>query len=291
MEVLNPEERQALKKLYDSPDVVLAVFPSATQLDTEVMDKVIARFSQYGVQLGQELTTLLRLPSRAFPAYSAAVSRGQLGQGSEESFYSAAGKNKEIPIVISLPRNFCASLCERLFGAPMAVSTDRALVASEQTILRDLIADWAAFLGVTLGGGPLTLNEAPRVEDPTEGWLRIECPLSCGAVEGAVRIGLPLTGVRKLFSGGEVAMSAGVDQLCERLGEIPLELHAVLGQAEFSLDALTCLRIGDVITLDRHAEDLVDVQLDNRVLLRARAGLSGQNVVLEVVSEPKEREN
>jgi hypothetical protein len=51
------------------------------------------------------------------------------------------------------------------------------------------------------------------------------------------------------------------------------------------------LQLGDVITLDRHSEDLVDLTLDNNVLLRARAALAGQNVVLEVVSGPKQKGN
>jgi flagellar motor switch protein FliN/FliY len=72
------------------------------------------------------------------------------------------------------------------------------------------------------------------------------------------------------------------------MGDIPVELRAVLGQADFTLDELTSLRIGDVIALDRRAQDPVEIVLQDRTVFRARAGLAGQWVAIELIGEPEE---
>jgi len=73
-----------------------------------------------------------------------------------------------------------------------------------------------------------------------------------------------------------------------RLGDVPIELRAVLGQATFSLDELSSLRVGDVIALDRSAQDPVDLVVQGRTLFRARAGVAGQWVAIELIGAPQE---
>jgi flagellar motor switch protein FliM len=73
-----------------------------------------------------------------------------------------------------------------------------------------------------------------------------------------------------------------------RYGSLPLELRAVLGRAEFALDELTSLRVGDVIALDSRSPDPIEIFLGDRFFCRARAGLAGQHVALEILAEPQE---
>jgi flagellar motor switch protein FliM len=69
-----------------------------------------------------------------------------------------------------------------------------------------------------------------------------------------------------------------------------VELQAVLGHAEFTLDELASLRAGDIITLDRRVQEPIDIVIDARPVLRARTGLAGQQVALEVVGAAHEEE-
>lgn len=293
-ELLQPEEKSALKGLYKTPDVVTAVFPSVGQLENDHQKAFLKNLGQWQTNLERELTTLLRLPCRFLPVQQAFLRRDQLWRGGEDVFPAVYDSPDPQTVTFALPRTFEASLCERLFGAPMATQKERALVPSEQSLIRELVGEWVSQLAQVFGTGELKLVEDPPSEgDPSALWLRVECPVRCGSVEGSLFLGLSVEAVRQLL--GEAYLhtesSATSEEICERIGDVSVELHAVLGQAEFSLDALASLRSGDVITLDRHSEDLVDVQLDKKTLFRARAGLAGQSVVLEIISGPKEIES
>ena len=292
-ELLQPEEKSALKGLYTTPDVVTAVFPSVGQLENDHQKAFLKNLGLWQANLERELGTLLRLPCRFLPVQQAFLRKDQLWRGGEDVFLAVYESPRPQTVAFALPRLFAISLCERLFGAPMVAQKERALVSSEQSLLRELVSEWVGHLARVFGNFALCLvEEAPAETDPSALWLRVECPLRCNGVEGSFFLGLSVEAVRQLLGESylHTETSATVEEICERVGDVPVELHAVLGEAEFSLDALASLRHGDVITLDRHSEDLVDVQLDKTTLFRARAGLAGQNVVLEIISGPKEKE-
>jgi flagellar motor switch protein FliM len=67
-----------------------------------------------------------------------------------------------------------------------------------------------------------------------------------------------------------------------------VELRAVLGQAEFTLDELGSLRLGDVIALDRRSPDPVEIYLEERRFCLAQAGLAGQRIAFSVIAPPVE---
>jgi flagellar motor switch protein FliM len=297
-ELLNSEERSALKSLYTTPDVVVAVFPSVSQLDKEQQSAFFNVLTRWGIHFQRELTTILRLPCVFLPPQQLIVSQNQRWRGDEEIFHAVYGPEKGQSLSLALPRPFAAALCERLFGAPMSLQADRKLMPSERSLLRELVAEWLIQLSIAFQLTTLRLNDGNGADDEEEEessslWMRVECPLRCGTVESALYISLSVDGVRDLLgiTYQQTENEVAHEEVNTRLGDVPLEIHAVLGQAEFSLDALANLQLGDVITLDRHSEDLVDLTLDNNVLLRARAALAGQNVVLEVVSGPKQKGN
>ena len=292
-ELLKPEEKSALKGLYTTPDVVTAIFPSVGQLENDHQKAFLKSLSLWQNYLERELSVLLRLPCRFLTLQQAFLRKDQLWRGGEEVFQALYESVRTQPLSFALPRVFAVSLCERLFGAPMALQKERPLASSEQSLLRELVGEWMGQLGRVFGASELRLvDESPAETDPSALWLRIECLVRCGGVEGSFFLSFSVETVRQLLGESYLHQetSATLEEICERLGEVPVELHAVLGQAEFSLDALASLRSGDVITLDRHAEDLIDVQLDKTTLFRARAGLAGQSVVLEIISGPKEKE-
>ena len=298
-ELLNSEERSALKSLYTTPDVVVAVFPSVGQLDKEQQSAFFNVLTRWGVHFQRELTTILRLPCAFLPPQQLIVSQNQRWRGDEEIFHAVYGPEKGQSLSLALPRPFAAALCERLFGAPMSLQADRKLMPSERSLLRELVAEWLIQISIAFQLTTLRLNDGNGTGDPDEEeatgtlWMRVECPLRCGTIESALSLSLSVTSVRDLLgiTYQQTENKVAYEDVSTRLGDVPLEIHAILGQAEFSLDALASLQLGDVITLDRHSEDLVDLTLDNNVLLRARAALAGQNVVLEVVSGPKQKGN
>src|SRR5262249_28527782 len=136
---------------------------------------------------------------------------------------------------------------------------------------------------------PIAEDEAePEPED--RAWLRFESEFLCGSVTGSIGINLAPITARVLL--GEATNGAGqapsAASLFSRLGDVPIELRAVLGQATFSLDELSSLRVGDVIALDRSAHDPVDLVIQNRALFRARAGVAGQWVAIELIGPIEE---
>src|SRR5260370_731289 len=170
-----------------------------------------------------------------------------------------------------------SALQEPYAAARSTAREGRPLARAEGALLRDLIAAW------------LPLSNRVRTEtivcacswpDPDEGeadaqssnWIRFTSDFMCGPVEGAVSVTMPPFSARVLL--GEA--STGDSTLCSpgslvsRLGDVPIELRAVLGQADFSLDELSSLRLGDVIALDRRALDPGDIVIHERTFLRAR---------------------
>ena len=121
-------------------------------------------------------------------------------------------------------------------------------------------------------------------------WIRFEADLLCGAVTGTISASLaPFTA--RVLLGEAIPAAAGSlspASLVSRLGNVPVEVHAVLGRAAFTLDELSSLRVGDVIALDRSAQDPVDIVIHDRAFFRARAGVAGQWVAIELIGAPKE---
>jgi flagellar motor switch protein FliM len=95
---------------------------------------------------------------------------------------------------------------------------------------------------------------------------------------------------RFLLGGGAAAPADAVlpGDLGRRLGEVPVELRVILGQADFSLDEVASLQVGDVIALEQRSPDPVSVLIDGRFFARARTGLSGQRIALELLVAPQE---
>ena len=291
-QLLAEEERDALSSPFQSVEVVLAAFPSISQLDPERQADLLTRLRQWLQYLAKDMSALLRMPCTSQPPRQAVVTPGRLWHTDEETFLSRVVGRDDCALWIALPRPFATGLCERFFGAPMGLGEDRSLTNAERSLLKEVVTDWfhsfGGAFGVLLAPGAATDGDAQA--DDAEGWMRFQCPLRCGNVEGSLRIAFSADTVRRLLGDSAPAPCAPStpQEINGKIGEVPLQLQAVLGQAELSLDDLAGLRIGDVIKLDRHAEGMIDLKLDQRILFRARAGLTGENVVLEVVSGPKE---
>ena len=285
-ELLQVEERDALNQRYTSVDVVPAAFPSIKQLDPRQQTALQSGMRLWMERVERCLAVALRTPCAALPPRLEA-----LRSVSTEEVYQVVMPGEEAGgLLIAVPRAFAAGLCERLFGAPMSAGEDRALLSAERPLLQEMVSEWISALHAVFGvalGSPQLLENVP---EPSEDSLRFACAVRCGAVEGCIGITFSPK-VLPHFLGGACETPdevCSVEAIQNRVGEVPLTLEAVLGKAQLSFNDLAHLRVGDVITLDRRAEGVIDLVLDNNVVFLARAGLTGPTIVLELVSGPKE---
>ena len=299
-DILTAEERSALQEPYAAGRatrlVTPAVFPSINQLDPERVAALGGQFRHWFERVAKDLSEQVRLTCVARPPVHQIVARNLLPSVEDEPLWAAVEGYSGSDLLVTLPRSFAAAISERIFGAPFELRGDRTLSPAESVLLRDLIQRWLNLAQEIWQTSALNLS--PAVEEMQEAedtgdtaWLRFEADLVCGAVSGAISVTLAPFTARVLL--GEaidpVASSLSTEALVSRLGEVRVEVQAILGQAEFSLDELSSLRVGDVIALDRSAQDPVDIVLQDRKLFRARAGVAGQWVAIELIDGPKEQ--
>lgn len=307
-DLLSPEERAALQEPAAADGgrrlVSPALFPSVGQLDPEQTVCLSQGLRRWLEPVSEELSHHLRLPCTPQPPRPEGLPRPE-GAGeatAEEQFWAVIDGYPESYLVVSLPTLFAAAVCERVFGAPFELREERPLAPAEQTLLQELARRWLALAPHAWPERVLQPCPAPDAEDSAlqggsgaeaidpSRWLRFSCRLDCGPVEGLICVTLAPFAARVLL--GEAA--AVVTEACSRgrvagrLGDVPVELRAVLGEADFTLDELSSLRIGDVIALDRRADDPVDIMSGHQTLFRARAGLAGQWVAIELIGGPEE---
>lgn len=108
-------------------------------------------------------------------------------------------------------------------------------------------------------------HDADPAGDPQR--LSIHLELSSMAGTSALRVYLP--GI--LPERHEVNLEASV-QLPEHLGEVPVELSAVLGSIEVALDDLTRIEVGDVIPLGLQVGSPIEILVENDHAGTARWG-------------------
>jgi flagellar motor switch protein FliM len=293
LELLSAEERSALQAPYAAAnggacaawEVVLpAVFPTVGQLDPDRMAALSAVVTAWIEALVEYLSQQLRAVCLSGPPHQQSIARSMLPLGDEAAIWGGLVGSPECRILVSLPRAFGAALCERVFGAPLQAREDRELSPAELSLLRGFAAAWLRRLGQLCAGQEIRLCETEPDDSPAN-WIRFTSELHCGPVQGAVGITMDASTVRLLLDGPPAAGSErhAREHLQSRLGEVSVELRAMLGQADFALDELAGLQIGDVIALDRAAQDPVDILIDGQPFYRAQAGLAGQRIAFELV--------
>src|SRR4051794_4004147 len=245
-ELLTPEERSALNEPFSAPErdewaVTQAVFADVDQLDSERIASLTGPLRRWLDHVAQELAGLLRCTcTPRLPAYQL-VPRGLLPAPEEEPFWAAIEGFPGSDLLVSFPRSFAATIAERLFGAPFELREDRALTPAEIALIRDLIQRWLERCPEPWQDHRVRLlppvdEEEVTPESPDRAWLRFDSDLLCGPVMSSIAVSLAPFTARVLL--GETTSAAGQApspaMLRARLGDVPIELRAVLGQATFS---------------------------------------------------------
>jgi flagellar motor switch/type III secretory pathway protein FliN len=322
-DLLTIEERTALQEPFtalrnETGDVEPALFPSVSQLDPEQSAALTAALKRWLELLVKDLARQLRVPLAGRPPRQQAIARHLLPIPDHFSVWGQVEGFAEHRLIVSLPRSLGAAICERICGAPfeanggLPVGEDRKLYRSELVLLRELGRNWLSELTnawkdypITpcAGGGGLNASDGDEGDERTElsgnsgSWLQFSHEIVCGTasdlaapVTGEIHLCMSADTARLLL--GQVSPTAvdltSAESVRDRLGNVPIEMRARLGATEFTFDQLWSLRVGDVITLARKTSDPIDLLVDDRPILKARAGLAGQRVALEVVGEYEE---
>jgi hypothetical protein len=340
MELLSSEERNALRVPFGEgglahveaetrsgegrlgwsggPPAERAVFPSVAQLDPERTAALAAAVLRWLEAVNRDLSRVIRAACDLWPPRQQSLPRAALPPSDETPFWARVDGHPGHYLLLSLPRPFAATICERIFGAPLVLRDDRALTAGEVALLTSLAKGWIGELaqiwpafrflpcdppeqrGAIGGGGSPGDADGRRSGDGVKGcssgearagsWLRLLSTLCSGSVEGSIRVTLAPATARLLLgeTGGMGPDPSSPADVNTRLGEVPLQVRAILGETQIRLDELSRLKAGDVIALKRNTRDPLDVYVADRRVFRCRAGLSGQQVAVELLSQSDE---
>ena len=131
-------------------------------------------------------------------------------------------------------------MCERVFGAPLLLREERTLAAAETALLREFVRSWFPFFTRVWTDCEFRVCSGPDKESRQEGrpvdWLMFTTPVECGAIRGAVSLAMSPATARLLLGEAPNASQGDIcrEQVTRRLGDVPVELRAVLGRAEFT---------------------------------------------------------
>lgn len=299
MDLLTPEERIALQDPFGeathAAPASAATFRSVGHLDPAQINALRKNLLALLDPICRELSRQLRVPCAPENPMAQILAPRLLPQAEDEPLWLEVRGCSGHQILLSFPRVFAAAMCERVFGAPLMLRDERALAAAEVALLKEFVRGWCPFFSKVWKEFEFRLCAGPdreaRQESRPADWLMFTTPIECGPIQGALSLALSPATARLLLGEAPNAGAGAISQeaVCGRLGGVPLELRAVLGRAEFTMDELAGLRVGDVIALNRRSSDPVDLYLDDRPFYRARAGLSGQVVALELLAESTEK--
>jgi len=291
--VISPAEMQALHESFSvseggAPLVTIAVFPSASELDSTRTVALTEITMRWIGMVARNLSDHLRVPCTPRRPLVQSIARSLLPLANEESFWGVVEAYPGHRILLSLPRAFAVAICERAFGAAMGLGEERALAPTESILVGKLVRTWLALFSRLQEDFIVSLGRTSDSEEAVgdADWIRITFGLACSATEGTINVTMPSLTVRLLL--GEIAAverdHLAAASVVGRRGQVPVELQAVLGQTEIALNDLSCLRVGDVIALDRGSHDPVDVIIDERLCFQAKAGAFGERCAVELIS-------
>lgn len=199
-------------------------------------------------------------------------------------------------------------MVERLLGGKLRLpEKSRELTDIEQTILRRIVhrclshlkEAWQNVAEVEARFERMELNpQFVQVVAPNQMVVLVTLSVKSEENEGFINICLPdtllepvlskLTAHYWLTSARQVATPQALEALKRRVERTRVELVAVLGETALSVGEVMDLQRGDVIALNTHAGGLLDVRVGNRTKFRARPGMTGSKLAVEIAAVVRE---
>lgn len=199
-------------------------------------------------------------------------------------------------------------MVERLLGGKLQLpEKGRELTDIEQTILRRIVyrclshlkEAWDNVAEVEAQFERMELNpQFVQVVAPNQMIVLVTLSVKSGENEGFINFCLPDTLLEPVISklaahywlgsSREGITPETFEAVRRRIERTQVEMLVVLGETTLSVGEVTDLQRGDVISLDTRTSGLLDVKVGNKVKFRARPGMVGSKLAVEIAAVVKE---
>ena len=204
--------------------------------------------------------------------------------------------------LLLLDAALCLAFVERMLGGDGSILPKaRALTTIDEIaaegpiheILRILQSVWGELC-------PLSMTVANRrnnvrrlnLHGPAEAMLMVTFAISGGFGDAHTRICFPIANLKAAIDGAsqtasEQSAAENAPQLREALmkilGEIELPLTAAVGSGEVCIRNLASLHAGDIVRIERRADEPVVLSVDGKPTFLVRMGLQGRKKAIQIL--------
>ncbi len=196
------------------------------------------------------------------------------------------------------------SMIDRLLGGPGTVvkRPQPALTDIERPLVENIVeralgalrTAWEGIVSFTpIHEGMETSAQFVQIVPPNDIVVSILFELRVGETHGAMSLCIPYLllkpvlsklSAQRWFSGSKRTSSQHTAVIAQQIQHTRVPLIALLGSTRLMLRQVLDLKEGDVIVLNRRTSEPIDIVVGNRVKFRARPGLRGKQVVVQIES-------
>jgi flagellar motor switch protein FliM len=316
-DVLNQDEINALMETFKSTgaqdlgakalekQVRLYDFSRPDKFSKDHLRSLNSIHAKHGASLASALSSMLRVYTRAdllaldqltYREYCSSVSDGTL-------FVEVDLQPLTSTAIFEFNPHF-VSICVDLLAGGSASDTsnqtsisevDRAIINPViELALRNYVEAWAWCVGLTASVINMTTESSTRqVLLPSEAVLVCGYEVSIGENVSMMSICLPASAIEPVLPALTAGRSLqapghGRDQtnpaLMKSFEDVVVECHAVLGRTTLSVEEVSDLEIGDVITLPIKEDGLAEFWVENIPAFCGPLGLSGKNLAIKIAN-------
>jgi flagellar motor switch protein FliM len=203
-----------------------------------------------------------------------------------------------LPTFLTLPRPLLLRLVESLLGEKEPAENARDFTPIEENLAEYFLIEhwlpsfretWPAAEVPAVRLHPREANpQCSRLFAPTESLIQITFQLRAGGGEGLGawyfhrRALIELVGGPIEAAPPEIAPNVLAARREAVVTSLPIHLQIVLGSTDLSLTQLARLKVGDVLLLDRRADERIIAQAGGRELFQGKAGRHGSRKAFQI---------
>ncbi|MFP3892652.1 flagellar motor switch protein FliM [Exiguobacterium indicum] len=212
-------------------------------------------------------------------------------------------------VIFEVNPNIAYAMLDRLLGGPgEGMNKIENLTEIETRILTQLFkrafvqygAAWESITELEAEYDDLEINpQFLQLVSPNETVILVSIYVTVGEVSGTLNVCLPFVTLEPIlpklsshFWMQQDKRKSINDQASEhmqtQLMSSVVDLKAVLGQTDLSFGELLHLEVGDCLSLKTRTSDPVELFVDNRKMFKARPGLNGKHLALQVIQRIEE---
>lgn len=165
-------------------------------------------------------------------------------------------------------------------------------------IMKDLQKSWKSIYEIEISHVRSEINpQFAAVVAPTEVIVSTAFKVEIDGEGGDIFIGLPYPTIEpireKLYGGFQSDQldenSKWAERFAEQLTECCMTVTVEVGTANLTIGEVSDLSVGDVIILNKSADEDLDLKVEGRPIFHGQAGLSAGNVAIQIMSIAKGR--